>query len=586
MARYFAAAPPADAAWAVFFLTGRRLKRLRARPRHSATGRSPPPASSEWLLGECYAVVGDGAETAALILDQLPVVAGSARADAWPSGSRSASCRCGRRRPDAQQRAGDRLGARARALGAVHAAQAADRRAARRRVADAGRAGAGAGGGAAGDDDGGAADGRVDAVGGLVRRRWSRPASPTPIARGRIRSAWPRRSTTRSPTRRRSRPLLGERARLAGRVEVGRHPRPAGRRAAASVYLWSRGEELITDRFPEIARRRRRRSPDGTVLDGEVLAWRGDRPLPFSALQQRIGRERQVARKARDVPVVFMAYDILEHDGVDVRGDAARSIGGALLEAIVGALPRRARRQPRGRAPGAAAAVRGRRRRHAPGSRRRRSAVSPRVDAARLGGARRLRGESRQRGVEGLMLKRLDLALRRRPQARRLVEVEDRSAHHRRGADLRAAGLGQARQPAHRLHLRRLARRRAGAGGQGLLRPDQRGDRRDGSLDPPPHGRAVRPGAARRAGARLRAGLRGDRADRRAIDPGIAVRFPRMLRWRKDKPAREADTLATLEALMQSASAGARSAAELARASCYGCRSRPTSVQALAVRRK
>ena len=71
MARYFAAAPPADAAWAVFFLTGRRLKRLLQYSlihdwTMAATG------IESWLLEECYAVVGDGAETAALILDQLP----------------------------------------------------------------------------------------------------------------------------------------------------------------------------------------------------------------------------------------------------------------------------------------------------------------------------------------------------------------------------------------------------------------------------------------------------------------------------------------------------------------------------------
>ena len=51
------------------------------------------------------------------------------------------------------------------------------------------------------------------------------------------------------------------------------------------------------------------------MLDGEVLAFRDERPLPFSALQQRIGRQKQVAQMARAVPVVFMAYDILEQDG-------------------------------------------------------------------------------------------------------------------------------------------------------------------------------------------------------------------------------------------------------------------------------
>ena len=55
------------------------------------------------------------------------------------------------------------------------------------------------------------------------------------------------------------------------------------------------------------------------MLDGEVLAFRDDRPLPFSALQQRIGRQKQVAQMARAVPVVFMTYDMLEERGDDVR---------------------------------------------------------------------------------------------------------------------------------------------------------------------------------------------------------------------------------------------------------------------------
>ena len=73
MVQYFATAPPHDAAWAVFFLTGRRLKRL---VHGMAVGQWALTATglSEWLLGESYAVVGDGAETAALILDQLPSV--------------------------------------------------------------------------------------------------------------------------------------------------------------------------------------------------------------------------------------------------------------------------------------------------------------------------------------------------------------------------------------------------------------------------------------------------------------------------------------------------------------------------------
>ena len=74
MVAYFKQAAPADAAWAVFFLTGRRLKRLISYPSiHSWTLAATGLES--WLLEESYSVVGDGAETAALVLDQVAVVA-------------------------------------------------------------------------------------------------------------------------------------------------------------------------------------------------------------------------------------------------------------------------------------------------------------------------------------------------------------------------------------------------------------------------------------------------------------------------------------------------------------------------------
>jgi len=72
MVAYFKAAPPADASWAVFFLTGRRLKRLISYPAiHQWTLMAT--GLDTWLLEECYSVVGDGAETVALVLDQVAV---------------------------------------------------------------------------------------------------------------------------------------------------------------------------------------------------------------------------------------------------------------------------------------------------------------------------------------------------------------------------------------------------------------------------------------------------------------------------------------------------------------------------------
>ena len=84
------------------------------------------------------------------------------------------------------------------------------------------------------------------------------------------------------------------------------------------VFMWSRGEDLITDRFPEIADAAKR-LPDGTVLDGEVLPWMEGRVLPFTELQRRIGRKNLSAKILSEVPVVLQVYDLLELDGKDLR---------------------------------------------------------------------------------------------------------------------------------------------------------------------------------------------------------------------------------------------------------------------------
>lgn len=101
-------------------------------------------------------------------------------------------------------------------------------------------------------------------------------------------------------------------------------------------FTWSRGEELMTDRFPELARAVDY-LPSGTVLDGEILAWDGA-PMPFNALQKRIGRKTVPKTLLRDAPVILYAYDILEDAGVDIRHlpFAKRR---ARLEALLSAVP-------------------------------------------------------------------------------------------------------------------------------------------------------------------------------------------------------------------------------------------------------
>jgi DNA ligase-1 len=83
-------------------------------------------------------------------------------------------------------------------------------------------------------------------------------------------------------------------------------------------HLWSRGEELITDRFPELARARDF-LPEGTVIDGELVTWDGHQPMPFNTLQPRIGRKTVPKKLLKEAPVVLLGYDLLEHQGRDLR---------------------------------------------------------------------------------------------------------------------------------------------------------------------------------------------------------------------------------------------------------------------------
>ena len=89
-------------------------------------------------------------------------------------------------------------------------------------------------------------------------------------------------------------------------------------RRQGETYLWSRGEELITGRFPEIASAAEQ-LPDGTVLDGEILPWQEGTVMPFSALQRRIGRKKVGKKLLAEVPCVLLAYDCMEHNGEDIR---------------------------------------------------------------------------------------------------------------------------------------------------------------------------------------------------------------------------------------------------------------------------
>jgi DNA ligase-1 len=289
-----------------------------------------------------------------------------------------------------------------------------------------------------------------------------------------------------------------------------------------AIHLWSRGEELITHRFPEIVAAATH-LPDGTVLDGEVLAFRDDRPLPFSALQQRIGRQKQVAQMARAVPVVFMTYDLLEQDGTDIRTVALRE----RRERLITLLPSGVLRP------------------------------SPVVMGSGWDALAEVRSESRVRGVEGLMLKRASSAYgvgRKRgdwwkwkiePYTIDAVLIYAQPGSGKRASLLTDYTFGVWDNG----ELVPVAKAYSGLSNEEIGEMD-RWIRRH-TLERFGPVRHVEPVHV------FELGFEGIARSSRHRS-GIAVRFPRMLRWRKDKRAEEADTLDNVRRLLESASGSVR----------------------------
>ncbi len=89
-------------------------------------------------------------------------------------------------------------------------------------------------------------------------------------------------------------------------------------RRAGETFIWSRGEELVNEKFPELMDLGSF-LPDGTVLDGEIITFQAGKPLPFSLLQTRIGRKNLSKKFLAEAPVSLLVYDILEYEGKDIR---------------------------------------------------------------------------------------------------------------------------------------------------------------------------------------------------------------------------------------------------------------------------
>jgi DNA ligase 1 len=290
-------------------------------------------------------------------------------------------------------------------------------------------------------------------------------------------------------------------------------------RRGGEVFLWSRGEELVTGRFPEIAHAASR-LPDGCVLDGEVLAWDEQGVLPFAVLQTRIGRDKLTPRVLERAPVSFLAYDLLEHGGHDVRGsplDERRARLRAVLEG-------------------------------APG----RFLLSEELTARDWGDVGSLRAAARARHVEGVMLKRRDSAYgsgRQRgawwkwkvdPLSVDAVLVYAQAGSGRRANLFTDYTFAVWQEDA----LVPIAKAYSGLSDAEIQALD-RWIRRH-TLERFGPVRQVVPAQV------FELAFEGvSRSSRHKS--GIALRFPRIARWRTDKPASEADRLAQVHALLPEA---------------------------------
>lgn len=511
MRDYFAGAPPDDAAWAVYFLSGRRPKRLLSSlllRRWAAEVAGVP----EWLQEEAYHAVGDSAETAALLLP----AAGLASSRPLHEWVETFVLSLRELREEEQ---------RVAVVAAWDELDDAQRYVFNKLITGSLRVGVSQ---------------RL-----LVRALAAATALPDTTIAHRLMGGW-------EPTAESYRSLVHPDAKSgedAGRpypfflaYPLEAEPDSLGDitdwqiewkwdgiraqliRRGEATFLWSRGEELVTERYPEVVGAAA--ALPECVIDGELLAWdfAEDRPLPFAALQQRIGRKNVTRRTLDDTPVVLLAYDLLEWAGEDWRPRPLAERRAKLEATLPAAGPR--------------------------------LMISDIVAARTWSELLSLRESSRERGVEGFMLKR-------------------RSSPYRVGrkrGDWWKWKIDPYSIDAVLIYAQRGSGRRAG------LYTDYTFALWNGAPGDP--GRELVPFAKAYSGltdAEIREVDRFVRANTterfgpvRSVAPqlvmeiafeainastrhksGVAVRFPRILRWRRDKMIDEADTLEALKGLIR-----------------------------------
>ena len=292
-------------------------------------------------------------------------------------------------------------------------------------------------------------------------------------------------------------------------------------RRSGESFLWTRGEDLVSERFPEITAASFA-LPHGTVLDGEILPWRDDMVMAFAHLQRRIGRKTVGKKLLEEVPVVLLCYDLLEFGGEDFRQRELQERRAKLIE-ILDQLPDEAKKIFR---------------------------YSPIVEATSWEELSVIRDESRSRKVEGFMLKRLASPFRvGRPRGDwwkwkiEPLTIDAVMIYAQRGTGKRASLYTDYTFAVwNNGELVPFAKAYSGLTDKEIRRVDN--FVRRNTLETFGPVRSVTPQLV------FELGFEGIQKSTRHKS-GVAVRFPRILRWREDKKPEDADTLDAIHSLLE-----------------------------------
>ena len=277
------------------------------------------------------------------------------------------------------------------------------------------------------------------------------------------------------------------------------------------VFIWSRGEELINESFPEVVHQAMF-LPDGTVIDGELLPFKGGKVLSFSELQTRLNRKKLTKKDLETTPISIMAYDLLEWEGEDLRMRPLRERRKLLQEISIFPL-------------------------------------SELIQVESIEEAQTLRLESRDRGVEGFMMKKWDSVYqtgRKRgdwwkwkidPLTIDCVLLYAQSGSGRRSNLYTDYTLAVWKEE----ELVPVTKAYSGLTDEELASMDHWIKRNTVEKFGPV--RSVKPEHV------FEIGFEGIQESKRH-KAGVALRFPRILRWRKDKKPEDADTLENVKKLL------------------------------------